>query len=62
MEVVFVKGGFVRKTLYWKMVQRTKKIDYGVRERLKSITPHNGNIDKDKISFIYALMNPFDII
>jgi hypothetical protein len=42
------------------MVQGTKKMDYGVRERLKSITPHNGNIDKDKISFIYALMNPFD--
>jgi hypothetical protein len=37
-------------------------MDYGVRERLKSITPHNGNIDKDKISFIYALMNRFDII
>lgn len=41
------------------MVQDREKVDCGVRRRLNSIIPHNGDIDKGKISTFYSLKNPF---
>jgi hypothetical protein len=62
MEAIFGKAKICKdnRELYIGKWSKKGRVDYGVRG-FKSIILHN-DIGKGRIRFIYALINPFDII